>query len=315
MRCSAGMSNQVRVSVCVPHTFLHRSIDPVQIRRYLARVDELGCFEGVWDQESALGQMPSLSPLELLTFTAACTQRLRMGCAVLVTTLRSPVHLAKSLASIDHLSGGRLDVGVGLGGNLGSYPAFGATPEGRVTRFVETIRIMKSLWTEPRTTFEGRFWQLKDAAMEPKPMQKPHPPLWFGGNHPDAVRRAVRYGTGFIGAGSSSPEGFARSVAVVRQTLDEAKRDPATFDLAKRVYIAVDRNKDRAWQRLSEWFNVVYGRTNYEDIALWGSPEECVDGLRKLVDMGAKLVVPTPLFDEAEQLEVIASEVVPHLAA
>src|SRR5262249_59382111 len=110
----------------------------------------------------------------------------------------------------------------------------------------EGLRLMKALWTEPRVNFDGRFWQLKDAGMEPKPFQKPHPPIWFGASHPDALRRAVRHGNGFFGAGSSTTKQFAEQVPIVRQALREAGRDAGSFRIAKRVYIAVDDDAPRA---------------------------------------------------------------------
>src|SRR5262249_33663137 len=156
----------------------------------------------------------------------------------------------KSLGSVDQLSGGRLIVGVGLGGRTNVYPAFGISTERRVRRFTEGIEVMKRLWTEDRVTFKGEFWALNDAAMTPKPVQRPHPPIWFGARHPDALRRAVALGNGFIGAGSSSTADFTQQVTLIRQYLVEARRDPASFALAKRVYLAVDPDKARAMARL-----------------------------------------------------------------
>jgi probable F420-dependent oxidoreductase len=303
-----------RFAVSIPQTFLGEPVNPAGIRRFLDRAESLGCFEGVWDQEQILGAMPTLDPVDLLTYSAACTEKLRLGCAVLITALRSPVHLAKSLSTIDQLSQGRLDVGVGLGAALRIYPAFAADPDTRVARFTEGIRLVKALWTEERVNFEGRFWQLKDAAMEPKPFQKPHPPVWFGGNHPNALRRAVQLGDAFIGAGSASNVDFAEQMRTIKGFLGEAKRDPDTFDFGKRVYIAVDSDKDRAWSRLSEWFGARYGRTNYENIAIWGPPQECAARVREVTDAGARLILFTPVFDEYEQMERIAAEVIPALS-
>src|SRR5207244_11578590 len=133
-----------------------------------------------------------LDPLHLLTVAAAYTSRVRLGCAVHLTAIRSPVWLAKSLTTIDHLSQGRLIVGVGLG-TPRVDPAFGVDSKTRVARFVESITLMKALWTEPRVTLNGRFYHLDQAAQEPKPVQKPHPPIWFGASHPHALRRAARH--------------------------------------------------------------------------------------------------------------------------
>ncbi|MEK7837318.1 MAG: LLM class flavin-dependent oxidoreductase, partial [candidate division NC10 bacterium] len=114
------MSARVALAVSIPQTFQDRAVDVGAIRAYLARAEALG-FHSAWVVEQVLGSIPSLEPVELLTYAAAVTERLRLGTAVLLTALRSPVHLAKSLATLDHLSGGRLDVGVGLGGNPNIY--------------------------------------------------------------------------------------------------------------------------------------------------------------------------------------------------
>jgi probable F420-dependent oxidoreductase len=304
----------LRFAISIPQTFADGNVDPAAIRRYLQRAEELGCFESAWDQEQILGTVSCLEPVDLLTYAAACTTRLRLGCAVLLTSLRGPVHLAKSLSTLDNLSEGRLIVGVGLGGSKGIYPAFGAQAGTRVARFVEGVEVMKALWTEPRVSLDGRFWQLKDAAMEPKPVQKPHPPLWFGGSHPDALRRAVRLGNGFIGAGSSSTEQFAQHVQQLHGFLAEAGKDASAFPIGKRIYIAVDNDPDRAWQALAAWFQSRYGRTNYQHIAVWGPPDHCAAKLREVAAAGAGLLLLTPVFEEEAQLERLAREVLPHVA-
>src|SRR5258708_13584633 len=111
-----------------------------------------------------------------------------------------------------------------------------------VARFTEGVALMKALWTRERVRFPGEFWQLEDASMEPKPFQKPYPPLWFGGSGPAALRRAVREGDGFFGAGSSPTVKFAEQVQAVRRTLEEPGRSVADFQIAKRVYGAIYEN-------------------------------------------------------------------------
>src|SRR5579859_1391139 len=146
---------RVKLGVGIPQSFPNRAIDAASIRAYLARAEALG-FEGVWTQEQILGRMPTLEPLALMLFAAACTTRVRLGCAVFLTSLRSPVHLAKMLTTLDHLCNGRLDVGVGLG-TPRFDAAFGVDSKTRVTRFAEGVRLIKALWTEPQVTFSGQF--------------------------------------------------------------------------------------------------------------------------------------------------------------
>jgi len=308
------VSPRTEFAVALPQTFPGRPVDARLVQDYAVRAEALG-FQGAWVVEQILGGIPSLEPVTLLAYAAAVTTRLRLGVAVLLTALRSPVHLAKSLATLDQLSGGRLDVGVGLGGNPGVYPAFGLSPARRAARFAEGLRVMKRLWTEPRVTFAGDFYTLSNASMEPKPVQTPHPPLWFGAHHPNALRRAVELGDAFMGAGSLSTATFAEEVRVLRSLLEQAGRDPAAFPIGKRVYIAVDRDRARAGRRLAEWFEAFYGRPAMaEQVSIWGAPAECLDRLAEVVAGGARLVMLNPVFDEAEHLEVFASEIVPKLA-
>jgi probable F420-dependent oxidoreductase len=304
---------RVRLAVGIPQAWTSGSVDRPRLRRFLERAETLG-FESAWVVEQVLGALPSLEPVELLAWAAAVTHRIRLGTAVLLTPLRSPVHLAKSLATVDQLSGGRLDVGIGLGGDPKVYPAFGISAARRVARFNEGVRLMRALWTESRVTFPGEFWQLENAAMEPKPLQRPTPPLWIGAHHPDALRRAVAWATGFMGAGSAPTATFAQEVGFLRRFLAEAGRDPGSMDIGKRVYVAVDGDRERAGRRLAEYFGGFYGRPQLAaKVSVWGSTDQCVAGLREVIAAGARLVMLNPVFDEVEQLEVLAAEVAPRL--
>jgi alkanesulfonate monooxygenase SsuD/methylene tetrahydromethanopterin reductase-like flavin-dependent oxidoreductase (luciferase family) len=215
--------------------------------------------------------------------------------------------LAKSLASLDQLSGGRLIVGVGLGGGTRFYPAFGLSPERRVARFVEGITVMKRLWADERPSYRGEFWTLDGVSMEPKPVQRPHPPIWIGAHDPAALRRAAQVGDGFIGGGSSSTGEFGTQVNVVRDHLEAAGRNPDTFEIAKRVYIALDGDRKRAEECLIEWFGWHYGdSTLAARVAVYGDEEECLEGLGRIVAAGARLLILNPVFDESEHIEGLA---------
>jgi probable F420-dependent oxidoreductase len=303
----------MRFAISIPQFHPDGAFDPAAFRAYLTRAEELG-FESAWTQENVLGAHPTLGPIETMTYAAACTERLRLGCAVFVTPLHGPVHLAKSVTTLDQLSRGRLEVGVGTGGRGRMFSAFGVDPGSLVARFNEGLRLMKACWTEPRVTFEGRFWRLDGAAMEPKPFQKPYPPLWFGGNHPDALRRAVRHGDGFFGAGSTDTARFAEQVRLVREALADEGREAGGFGIAKRVYIAVDDDTARAERAIDAALERLYGRTGLAPVAVAGTPEECVRGLREVADAGAELILLNPLFEETAQMERLAAEVLPRLS-
>ena len=305
---------RMRFAISIPQFYADGEFDPVEFRNYFLGVEQLG-FESAWTQENVLSAAPQLSPLEVMTYAAACTQQIRLGCVVFVSTLHVPVHLAKSLASLDQLSGGRLDIGVGTGGKHRPFAAFGMSPERYVARFTEGVQIMKALWTQPRVTFDGEFFQLADAAMEPKPAQKPYPPLWFGANAEPALRRAVLLGDGFFGAGSAPTAKFAEQVQIVRAALAEDGRDAADFPIAKRVYIAVDDNATRARDRINAAMERLYGRRvpDIEAAAIAGSPADCAAELAKVAAAGAELILFTTVFDQAEQAARLAAEVMPRL--
>jgi probable F420-dependent oxidoreductase len=289
------------------------AIDLALVRDVLARAERLR-LHSVWVQEQIVGATPSLEPVELLTYAAALSEHVKLGVAVLLTTLRGPVHLAKSLATLDQLSGGRLIAGVGLGGNRSLYPAYGIAAGHRVSRFVEGLQIMRQLWTKPSVTFAGRFWQLEAVALEPKPLQQPHPPLWFGAHHPAAIERAVELGDGFVGAGASSVADFAAVVQRLHDALERRHRDPAGYPIAKRVYLALDDDPARAIGRLETWFGRFYGDAALaRRVAVWGPPSACVDRLAEIARAGAGLLLLNPVFDERAQLDRLAEEVIPRV--
>jgi probable F420-dependent oxidoreductase len=304
----------MRFAISVPQFYSDGEFDPAAFRAYFARAEELG-FDSAWAQESVLGPAPVLGPIEAMTYAAACTQRLRLGCVVFVSTLYSPVHLAKSLSTLDQLSRGRIEIGVGTGGKGRPFAAFGVDPQRYVARFTEGLALMKTLWTDARVSFDGEFWQLEDAAMEPKPFQKPFPPIWFGGNGPTALRRAVRLGSGFFGAGSTPTAKFADQVRLVREALAESGRAADDFAIAKRVYIAIDDNAGRARERINTELERLYGRrsADIEAAAIAGTPAGCVAELHEVARAGAELILFTPMYDQAGHAERLAGEVLPAL--
>jgi alkanesulfonate monooxygenase SsuD/methylene tetrahydromethanopterin reductase-like flavin-dependent oxidoreductase (luciferase family) len=310
----------MRFAIAIPQIYADGSFSPDDFRSYFARVEELGVYESAWTQESPFGSQPQLAPLEVMTYAAACTTSLRLGCTVFVTTLHSPVHLAKAIASLDQLSGGRVEVGVGSGGPRRPFAAFGFSGDRYVARFTEGLALMKELWTSPSVTFDGEFFQLSGAQMEPKPFQKPYPRLWFGAAAEAAVRRGVRLCDGFFGAGSSTTAAFASQVAVVRDALTASGRPtgfgPGEFPVAKRVYIGIDQaDGARARERMSAALAGMYGQRvpAIEAAAVTGTVAECVAGVRAVIDAGAEMILFTPLWELTGHMEQVAAEVIPAL--
>ena len=307
------MAGKVKWGISVPQVFFDGPIDMLLVQRWAKRAEALG-YESLWTQEQITGTVPILEPVALLSYLAAVTERARLGTSVIVAPLRNPVQLAKSLGSLDHLSAGRLIVGLGLGGNPNDMLPLGITPGKRVRRFTEIIDVMKALWTQPEARFQGEFWQLDGIKMEPKPVQKPHPPIWLGARHANALKRAVRRADGWMGAGSSTTESFIAGVGQVKMYLEESDRDPESFAISKRVYVAVDNDEKRAEGRLKEWFGKRYGNADMaSEVSVWGSAAKCTEELAKVTEAGAELVLLNPTFDDMEHLEVLAQEVIPNI--
>ncbi|WP_156687254.1 LLM class flavin-dependent oxidoreductase [Mycobacterium sp. Marseille-P9652] len=310
----------MRCSIAIPQFDDDRTggFDAAGLRAFLARAEELG-FEGGWVLEQILGEAPLLAPLELLAWCAAGTERLRLGVAVLVTSLHDPLQLASAATAVDRLSHGRLDLGVGAGGGFRRFAAFGVEKSTYISYFTEGLELMKAAWSdEPRVTFRGRFRDVDDVPVQPKPVQRPHPPIWFGGSAPRALARAVRHGDSFMGAGSSTTEAFAAAVTVVRRELEEQRKDPARFTIGKRVYLMVDDDAARARERVLGGLRRIYGTMpGVDDVPVSGTPADVARGLREVIDAGAEYVLLNPVgadvAENREQMERLAAEVIPQL--
>ena len=196
--------------------------------------DHSGAFPGG-------AQQPFIEPIPLAAWLLAATRRVRVAISVLVVPYRNPVVTAKQLATIDALSGGRLIVGAGVGWWPEEFEALAAPPfaeRGAVTD--EYLRLMKTLWTEDMPRFEGKYYRISDVTMLPKPVQKPHPPIWIGGHTEPALRRTAALGDawhpiGLRGPAGLAPEELAEKMERIRALARAAGRDPASIGVALRA--------------------------------------------------------------------------------
>jgi probable F420-dependent oxidoreductase len=175
----------------------------------------------------------ALDPLMTLAWAAAHTTRVRLGVSVLITPFYQPVVLAKALATLDVLSGGRLDVGVGIGWSRDEYEAAGALSTRRGARADEFLRVLSAVWGEDPVEFAGEFFRVPRALIQPKPVQRPRPRLLVGGYTDAVLRRAATLGDGYTG-GNIPLGDLAKLVARVRAAARDAGRDPATFPIVCR---------------------------------------------------------------------------------
>ena len=291
----------------------HRSPDPIDVaavRQVAQRADALG-FQDLWVTENTIDHVFCFDALTILTYIAAITTRIRLGVAVIVLPVHHPIEVAHRVATLDYVSNGRAILGVGLGRQQ-HYAEFQVPTEHRVRRFREGVELIKALWTEPKVNYRGSIFQLEGGTMAPKPVQKPHPPIWMGGDHPDAVRRAAVMADGWMGSGGSSTATFARSVPILKTALEKAGRDPASFPISKRVFMAVDERADVARAELHRWFSVVYRNPDGTDASgVHGTPQQVREKLEELVSMGANHLLLNPVSRHVEQLDALAAVVNP----
>ena len=288
----------------------HRSPDPIDVatvRTVAQRAEVLG-FRDLWVTENTLDHVVSFDPISVLTYAAAVTSRIRLGASVVVLAIHSPINVAHGWATLDVLSGGRAVLGVGLGREH-HYRQFEVPEAGRVRRFREEVELIRALWSQEHVAYQGRFYALPDGTMPLKPLQKPLP-IWMGVGHPDAVRRAGAMADGWMGSGGSSIEEFGRSVPILRGALEKAGRDPATFPISKRIFMAVDERREVARAELLRWFTEVYHNPpGTEASGIYGTPAEVREKLEAVVAMGANHLLLNPVSRHAEQVEAMAEVV------
>jgi probable F420-dependent oxidoreductase len=303
------VSSELRISVGLPQLMDDEGPDVVQ--RYAVRAEELG-FSGLWSLDAVPGsptaRVPALDGLHVLTLAAVVTRTIRLGVAVIVLPARQPALLARELATIDQLSGGRLIVGVGVGRDDPVAVSLGAPGDRRVVRLREGLEVMRLLWSTDDATYEGELYRFTGVNVEPKPLQRPGPPVWFGAGAPPALRRAARLGDGWMGAGSSSSAAFAEQLPQLQDALRAEGRDPAAFPVGKRIYIAVENTEAAARERLTPRLDGLYAAPGITDrVAVCGPPEACAAQLRELVAAGAGELLLNPLYDYSAQLERLAT--------
>ena len=204
-----------------------------ELRALWRLADEAG-FDSCWvmDHFATLGPRddgPIFETWTMLAAMAQLTTHTRIGCAVVGNTYRHPAVLAKMAVTVDHLSHGRLEFGLGAGWAENEHEMLGlefGSKNDRADRLEESVQVIRALWTQPRTTFEGQHYQLREAVAEPKPVQQPYPPIWIGGSGPKRTLRITAQYADVWNAAGGSPEEVAASSAILDQHCADVGRDP-----------------------------------------------------------------------------------------
>jgi F420-dependent oxidoreductase-like protein len=208
-----------------------------ELRAVWAAADD-GGFDHLWafDHLASIGpggpDRPVFEGWSLVAGMATCTRSVRIGLNVTGNTYRNPALLAKIATTVDHLSGGRLEFGIGAAWAEVEHRMYGiAGLDHRVGRLSESLQILRSLWTQPRTTFEGRYYHMQDAICNPKPVQQPYPPIWIGAGGAMTMKLTARHADVWnpSGAHGRDPEALRRGSARLDQLCRDIGRDPASI--------------------------------------------------------------------------------------
>jgi probable F420-dependent oxidoreductase len=298
-----ALKDLIPFGMSLPHRSPDR-LDMAVVHTVATRADALG-FRDLWVTENTLDHVTSFDPVVVLTYAAAVTSRIGLGASVLVLPVHDPRMVAHQWASLDTVSNGRALMGVGIGRPF-HFQEFQVPEAGRVARFREQLDLIRALWTQEKVTHHGRFYHLDNARLGIQPVQKPLP-IWMGVGHPNAIRRAAAIADGWMGAGGSSIEDFRRAVPLLRESLEQAGRDPANFPVSKRIFIAVDEKPEIARAELHRWYSEVYHNPAGTDASgIHGTPEQVRERLQEMIGMGANHLLLNPVSHHVEQLEALA---------
>ncbi len=309
---------------------------------YICEAEALG-FHSVFLVEhhfTGFGQISAT--LNFLTYLAAKTTTLRLGTAVLVLPWHNPALLAEQAATLDLLSNGRFDFGIGKGYRWGEFHGFCMAMAEAEERYQETVAFLKKAWTSPgRFSHHGKYWHYDDLVIEPAPVQKPHPPLWVGAQSPNSIRYAAENGFNLLLGQAGSPDVVAEAIGVYRRAVEAQGRvfDPMNVGLTRALHIAMNAEERAAAHELRATFmhNVQVlslsptgespslGRPRRfltreemhkatESDALLGPPDEIIARLKRLEAGGVRYVMVIDVGGSFDHLRTFAREVMPEFS-
>ena len=242
------------------------------------------------------------------------TSRVRLGQMVGCNSYREPAVLAKITSTVDVISGGRLDWGIGAGWYENEYKGYGfefPKPKDRIGMLNESVEIVRSMWTQAETNYDGRYYKMSRANCDPKPLQSPHPPIWIGGGGEQLTLRVVAKYADYSNFGGQ-PDEWARKREILKGHCKTVGRDPDTIGntWSPEVFIRSTEAEVVAAGSKSLWGEPF---ENWRDTNLVGTPEQVAEKIQTYVDLGCTGFIPwCPDYPSTETMELFASQVMPH---
>lgn len=278
-------------------------------RRWLDACED-GGIDSIWQSDRILSREPYHEPLTLLSVVAGATQRLKIGMNAVVLGFRDPVNFARQCASLDVLSEGRLLPVVGVGrGTSPEWHNTGRSPKARGVRANEALEIITRLWAEESVTFEGEHYQVRDATISPRPVQSPLP-LWIGGSSPAAIRRTVRFGSGWL-APLESPEEAGKTVEAIKTEARAQGRQIPDDHYGASILYRIEAGKPEAEFGSDQPAEV---RERLKKVTVVGDAEAFLERAHQYSALGVDKFVAIPLANSqaelVEQTRLLDAEVI-----
>lgn len=279
---------------------------------------EAAGFDSVWVGDHLAFHIPILESLTLLTFASAVTERIQLGTAVYLLPLRHPTATAKVTATLDVLSGGRLTLGVGVGGEFPpEFEAVGVPVDERGPRADEAIEILRRLWSQDDVVHAGQHFQFGPVTLDPKPLQPGGPPIIVGGRRGPTFRRAGCLGDGYV-SHMCSTEQFAQNLETITDHARTAGRVAAPFEPMSFLFTVFDETYEAALDRATALLENIY-RVPFRDAAakycLLGRPEDCLEQMQRFARVGSRHMILSLLSDGQEAIEIARDGILPELHA
>ncbi len=262
-----------------------------QIKRIVLECERLG-YDAVWlDDHLMYGNWPILETWTTLASLASQTSKIRLGTMVSCVAHRNPALLAKTAATLDVLSNSRLEVGLGIGAQEAEHLAYGfGFPRAsvRAEQLIEALEVIKALWTQPKASFEGKYFKLKDAVCEPKPQQRPHPPITVGGSSEKTLKVAARYADRFDWGFVPTVELYEHKLGLLKSACKAVGKDFSRIERScwpsGQILLAKDQ-KELA-QKISKHKPPNESLQNYKKYTLTATPDEVAQHLQPYLDLG-----------------------------
>lgn len=304
--------------------FWLEEFDLGDLRKAWREVEEMG-YDSAWiyDHFYPMSQKTGkyiFEPWTLLPCLAAETNRLRLGVLVTCNSYRFPSVLAKIAATVDVLSGGRLEFGIGAGWFKEEYDAYGIPfPDAktRIEQLGEAIELIKRIWTQEKANFQGKYYNIRDLISYPKPIQKPYPPLWIGGKG-DKLLRVVAQHADHANFANCSVEDFRQQLEVLKKHCLKVGRDFEAIEKTWHGFIIIAEKGEakRKALRFKEESAItrIRGMTvdDFFNIVIAGTPEQCVERIQRYVDLGVTYFIPHFAFaQDLKALRVFMDKVAP----